>query len=91
MSSPVLFYIVSGCNDFVSKTPYRYNQTLYPTCYMTSDSAVVEISCPNGYKFEDTDSTTQTVKCVCADTTGFPIINSNCVRKSHFVNLMSDY
>ena len=68
-----------GCNDFTHLTPYRYNATLNPVCYVTNTSSVVEITCPEGFVFENTFTKTQAVECVCAANTGYPAINQNCI------------
>ena len=68
------------CNDVFADQSHFQNITLSPTCYMTNTSSVVELTCPDGYVFENGNKTVQS-ECVCKDNATYTRINTTCLRK----------
>ena len=72
--------ILAGCNDYSDGIASLISDaSLSVTCYMTSTSSVVELTCPMGYTFEGTNSTTVQTECVCTEYMGYPSFNGTCL------------
>ena len=69
------------CNDHFDKVPYFNDTTLSPKCYMTTNSSVVELTCPVGYVFAENRARTVKSECVCRENIGYTPVNTTCLCK----------
>ena len=75
------YLCILECTDHFGNVTYFKNTTLSPKCYMTSNSSVVELTCPEGYVFAENGARTVQSECVCEENATYTKINATCLCK----------